>query len=181
MQNSRYPILRRIVVIFLGLALLQILLAPVRARYLKVDPYLLTISYSEGGKQVMKTMPTSFTEPLEQVVSGPIQVEMKFPECRAFDRYRFWVGGHGKDSTLRQPSIWRVFVSGNNGNWVEADAEQIAKEYRNNEWYSYHLKDKSTCIDKVRIDIEKLSGSDVLRLYKFQLYESSFMERISEK
>ena len=170
-QKSRCLKLHRIVFFIFPLALLHIFLAPLKEGNRGKEPIKTVILYSEDGAQNVKRVvkPGDFWE---QAVAGPIQVEMTFEVCQPIDRYRFFVGPHAEDSTLRQPSIWRVYVSAEDGNWVEADDQQWGEKYRNNWWYSFPLRNVPVCVNRVRLEIEKLSGYNILRVYKFQLFKA---------
>jgi sterol desaturase/sphingolipid hydroxylase (fatty acid hydroxylase superfamily) len=140
----------------------------------RVEPDQLTLLYPDGSRSAKKIPPYWV---VEQVLEGPVQLEMTFPKCRRFDRYRFWVGTDGLDSTTRQPSAWTVWVNNGENAWALADRQTISEGYLNGLWYAYPLTSGNECIKRVRIDVNKISGSNVLRLYKFQLYESSYLER----
>ena len=140
----------------------------------RVEPDQLTVLYPDGRSVVKKIVPSWL---IDEVVEGPVQLEMTFPKCRHFDRYRFWVGTDGSDSTTRQPSAWTLWLRNGTNAWTEADTQTTSKSYFNGLWYAYPLKAGSECVDRVRIDVDRISGSNVLRLYKFQMYESWFLER----
>jgi sterol desaturase/sphingolipid hydroxylase (fatty acid hydroxylase superfamily) len=140
----------------------------------RVEPEQLTVLYPDGRSSVRKIAPNWL---IDEVVEGPVQLEMSFPKCQRFDRYRFWVGNDGLGSTTRQPSAWTVWVNNGSGAWTLADTQTTAKSYFNGLWYAYPLAAGGECVNRVRIDVDRISGSNVLRLYKFQLYESWYLER----
>jgi sterol desaturase/sphingolipid hydroxylase (fatty acid hydroxylase superfamily) len=140
----------------------------------RIEPDQLTVLYPDGRSLVRKIVPSWL---IDEVVEGPVQLEMTFPKCRRFDRYRFWVGTDGLDSTTRQPSAWTLWVNNGRNAWTLADKQTTSKGYFNGLWYGYPLKTGDECVNRVRIDVDKISGSNVLRLYKFQLYESWLPER----
>lgn len=176
MKANYFPIYCRITTVFLSLATTQVLLGPIKERSRTFNPYLLNLSYIHNGEKISRTITSVFSQPLEQVVSGKVTIEMHFLFCQNFDSYRFWVGGHGNDSTRRQLSQWRVFVSGADGNWINGGAENISFSYVNNKWYSFPLKYKTACINRVLIDVERVSGDNIIRLYNFQLYKKSIYD-----
>jgi sterol desaturase/sphingolipid hydroxylase (fatty acid hydroxylase superfamily) len=147
------------------------LASPFRQR---VEPDQVTLRYPDGRSSAKKIAPNWL---IDEVVEGPVQIEMTFPKCRHFDRYRFWVGTDGLDSTARQPSAWTLWVNNGGNTWRLADTQITAKSYFNGLWYAYPLKSGSACVDRVRIGVDKISGSNVVRLYRFQLYESWYLER----
>jgi sterol desaturase/sphingolipid hydroxylase (fatty acid hydroxylase superfamily) len=140
----------------------------------RVEPDQLTVLYPDGRSSVKNIVPSWL---IDEVVEGPVQLEMTFPKCRRFDRYRFWVGTDGVGSTTRQPSAWTLWVNNAGNAWTLADTQTTSKSYSNGLWYAYPLKTGNECVNHVRIDVDKISGSNVLRLYKFQLYESWYLER----
>jgi sterol desaturase/sphingolipid hydroxylase (fatty acid hydroxylase superfamily) len=140
----------------------------------RVEPDQLTVLYPDGRSSVKKIVPSWL---IDEVVEGPVQLEMTFPTCRRFDRYRFWVGTDGLDSAIRQPSAWTLWVNNGGNAWTLADTQITSKSYFNGLWYAYPLKTGKECVNRVRVDVDEISGSNVLRLYKFQLYESWYLER----
>ncbi len=106
---------------------------------------------------------------VEGFVNGNIRVEMNFPECRLYSRYRFWVGSHGADSTDRQPREWKLFVRGRETGWALADSEQMNDGYSNDKWYSFALHSQN-CIQHVRWEIGGVRRGHFFRLFDFQLY-----------
>jgi hypothetical protein len=116
---------------------------------------------------------------IEDMANGPVSVELTFPECRAYDRYRFWVGPFGADSTTRQPEIWNVHVQADSGQWVNAGSEQMKEEYSNNHWYTFPLHYELPCFRRMRMEITKLvGGGNLFRLFEIQVYRSTFLDWI---
>jgi hypothetical protein len=115
---------------------------------------------------------------IEDFPNGPVRVELTLPECRAYDRYRFWVGPFGTDDTTRQPQIWTIDVQGDSGQWVNADSEQMQEQYSNNHWYAFPLHYELPCIRRMRMEITKLTGDNLFRLYEIQVYRSTFLDWI---
>jgi hypothetical protein len=140
------------------------------------EPFKWTISYvgPDGKTTVARGIQPVGDQFNEGRTKSPISVEMDLRECQTFNSYRFWVGPYGVDSTDRQPSAWTLFVRGDDGDWVVADSEQITKRYQNDTWYVFPLHAGKSCIRHVRWDIGKLSGGEVFRLYRFQLYNPTW-------
>jgi len=114
---------------------------------------------------------------IEDYVDGPVTVELTLPQCRAYDRYRFWVGPYGNYDLERQPRIWNVWVQSESGEWLKASSEEMREKYSNNHWYTFPLNYDLPCVRRMRMEIIKLTGSgNLFRLFAIQVYRSTFLD-----
>jgi hypothetical protein len=178
----RYPALRAMLLSVAGISIIQILSGGT-GNFLENQadaPLRWTISYLNTDGHAVSTQVASPEGDLfsEGVAKGPVRIQMDFRECQNFNHYRFWVGPYGVDTTARQPSEWTVFVRGNDGDWVLAGSEQIKKAYRNDTWYIFPLQADKSCIRHVRWDIGKITGGNIFRLFRFQLYNPALFSVI---
>lgn len=137
------------------------------------EPFRRTMSYVDPDGKTILTRSAGLADDQfneGRARDGTIRVEMDFRECQTFNHYRFWVGPYGKDTTDRQPSAWTVSVRGDNGDWALADREQTKEAYQNDTWYVFPLHADKRCIRHVRWDVGKISGGNIFRLFRFQLY-----------
>lgn len=174
----RYRVLRKMILALTAVALFQILSGGLW-RILKPDvgqPTRWTVSYAGADNRPVTDEIAAPTEgSIEHAVNGGLRVDMNFPRCRTFSQYRFWVGPWGTDDTDRQPAEWTLFVRGNEGDWMRADAERIKEPYRNTAWYAFPLHSSGGCIRQVRWEITKLAKGQIFRLYRFELYTPGFV------
>jgi|SRR6516165_4527410 len=150
----------------------------------RTSPSAWVISYVDGqGRSISEVKkPPTGNIGIEDFVNGPVRVELTFPECRAYDRYRFWVGPFGNPDTTRQPQTWNVNVQAESGEWVNAGSEQMQEEYSNNHWYTFPLHYELPCFRRMRMEITKLvGGGNLFRLYEIQVYRSTFLDWISRR
>jgi len=174
----------RVILIVAGLIVLvlsfQFTLAVLDARE-KASPSEWTLSYvNPEGKAIsaVKSAPRG-NGFVEDLVNGPVTVELTLPRCLAYDRYRFWVGPYGQDDAARQPRIWNVYVQGESGQWVKAGSEQMQGPYANNQWYSFPLNHDLPCVRRMRLEITQLTGDGrIFRLFEIQAYKSTFLNWI---
>jgi hypothetical protein len=147
----------------------------------RTSPSTWALSYVDAqGRSIseVKKAPTGDSS-IEDFVNGPVTVELTLPECRAYDRYRFWVGPFGNDDTTRQPQIWNIYVQAESGEWVKAGSEQMQEQYSNNRWYTFPLHYELPCVRRMRMEITKLTGAgNLFRLYEIQVYRSTFLDWI---
>lgn len=140
-----------------------------------------TMSYIDAQNQsIAKTVPAPTGDAfIEGNVKGPVRIEMTLSECRAYDRYRFWVGPFGDDTTKRQPLEWTMLVRGTSGDWVRSNSEQIKEGYANNKWYKFPLNHKLSCIRQVQMEIARLvDDGSLFRLFQIEISKSSPIESL---
>jgi hypothetical protein len=175
----RYRVLHAMLLSVAGISSIQILSGGT-GKFLehRIDaPLRWTISYLNADGQAVSAEVASpegdtFSE---GTAKGPVRIQMDFRQCQNFNHYRFWVGPYGVDSTARQPSEWTVSVRGEDGDWVLADSEQVKKAYRNDTWYIFPLHADKSCVRHVRWDIGKITGGNIFRLFRFQLYNPALL------
>lgn len=159
-----------------ALSIFQTVLAAVKTpRNTTVAPSQWTLSYvNQVGEHITKTLPPPTGDlGIEDHVRGPIRIEMKFSKCLPFNRYRFFVGPYGTDSTLRQPVTWSMFVRGTEGQWLNAGSERWVNDYDNNRWYDFPLRQNMSCVRQAAMEIEKLKGdNNIFRMYAIEFYHS---------
>lgn len=182
--TTHYRTLKRMVTVFAVIAAIQILWAPEKVKLWSLDaaePRSWTLSYlSLDNQKVAMTVPAPHREFVEGRAIGTISVQMTLPQCASYKSYRFWVGGHRLDSTMRQPTEWSVFVRGEDGDWIKTDSEEFKGEYKNSRWYSFPLRSSGICISQVRVEITKLADKHLFRLYRFQLFNPKLLDSLKE-
>jgi len=171
----RYRLLISMALLVSGLSLIQIGSGGIGRLFQSIigEPMQWTVSYTQADNQTVAKRVAAPEGNLfvEGRAMGTIRIEMDLGDCRTYDRYRFWVGPYGSDDTDRQPGKWTLFTRGDEGDWMQADNEQITDVFLNNRWYTFSLHVGKACVRHVRWSIARLFTDDIFRLYRFQIYE----------
>jgi hypothetical protein len=112
-----------------------------------------------------------------KIQSRPVAITMTLPSCRNYDRYRFWVGPHGADSTSRQPLVWNMYIRNVDGTWVTSASENKWATYRNQKWYDFPLYNVNSCISEVKMEVIRVVEGNFLRMYQIQFYRGSLVDK----
>ena len=167
-------IFTKVLILLLLVGFVQIMIAPSVDAFRQKsaqEPLAYTFFFDQDGKK-FKRLYTGVDFKEARVDKQSVSVLMLFAGCHKFSRYRFWVGLNGLDSRLRQPKSWDIWVRGGHSIWEKVGSEDIVDEYKNGEWYEFSFRTPKTCVSEVRMDIRALSGSEILRLYRFQIFEN---------
>ncbi len=168
----RDPVVKRITGILIAIALLQILLAP-----LKASRTAGRVDNSRIGK-ISSTIPSNPDSPIENLIddriddsweaklSGdmPVEINLRYPgEGLRISSYAFYVGKAGKDSTDRMPKRWEFQASHDQRTWVKLDQENVADAWIDGETREYKIGRPDT-YPYYRFVIRELWDSSIIRM-----------------
>ena len=95
-------------------------------------------------------------------------------------RYLLQTGPHGDDATQRMPRDWELQASDDGLDWITIDKRENQTDWKENEIRVYNIKNPGS-YRYYRLYIESGNNSNMLRLYKFRLYEEEIEKTLKVK